>query len=98
MSVVNAQARDTGRIMNRLMWAIAVIIGGYFIAKYVPHYFVVTEESYGPYFWPRAGYLLLHIIGGLVAILIGPFQFWSKIRTNYRVSTMTIATRTFSGS
>jgi len=66
------------------LWIVALVIGAYFVLINVPDYVVLTEESYGPYFWPRAEYLLPHMLGGLVALLIGPLQFWPKIRNNYR--------------
>jgi uncharacterized membrane protein len=49
----------------------------------VPHFFVWSEESYGPYLWPRAAFLFPHVLGGLVAIVLGPFQFYLRIRTRY---------------
>jgi uncharacterized membrane protein len=47
------------------------------------HYLInPTPESFGR-FWPNRAWLLVHIIGGLAAILIGPFQFSSKIRRRF---------------
>ena len=54
-----------------------------FVAVNVPRYAIWSEASYGAYFWPRATVLLPHLMGGLVAIVIGPFQFWPRIRNNY---------------
>lgn len=65
------------------LWLLALVIGGYFVARNIPGYLILSEESYGPYYWPRAAYLLPHLLGGLVAIGIGPFQFWSRIRNNH---------------
>jgi uncharacterized membrane protein len=64
-------------------WAIVLSLLAYFICKYVPHYAVFTPESYGSDFWPRRGWLVPHIAGGLLAILIGPLQFWPKMRRDY---------------
>lgn len=44
---------------------------------------IVTEENYGTYFFPRAVWLFPHIVLGIIATLIGPFQFISKIRNKY---------------
>jgi uncharacterized membrane protein len=62
-----------------------VVLSGlaYFVAKNVPRYLVVTEESYGAYFWPKVGWLLPHVIGGVVAAILGPLQFVPKIRRDY---------------
>ena len=47
------------------------------------HYLIdVTPESFGR-FWPNRPWLVAHIIGGLAAILIGPFQFSTRIRPRY---------------
>lgn len=70
-------------ISKRVLWVLALGAGAWFVVNIVPGYFVFTEESYGPYFWPRASYLFPHIVGGLIAILIGPLQFWSKFRASY---------------
>lgn len=58
-------------------------IGLYFVVRYVPQYFVVAEASYGPYFWPRAGWLLPHVALSLLAIIIGPLQLWRRIRERH---------------
>jgi hypothetical protein len=50
---------------------------------FLPRFLVWSAESYGPIYWPRAGYLVPHMPGGLVAITIGPFQFWPRIRSQY---------------
>jgi predicted membrane protein DUF2306 len=62
---------------------IALSVGAFFVATRVPRYFVLTAQSYGPYFWPRSTWLLPHVLGGLLAILIGPLQFWARIRRDY---------------
>ena len=45
-------------------------------------YFDVSEISYGR-FWDRSGWLLTHVIGGSLALLVGPFQFWSGLRQRH---------------
>jgi hypothetical protein len=71
------------QILAGVVWAEALSVGAYFVLTYVPAYFVWSEESYGPYFWPRAGLLLPHVVAGLIAIVLGSFQFWPRIRTSY---------------
>lgn len=70
-------------LVSRALWIAVLAMGAWFVLDYVPKYFNYSETSYGPYFWPRAGYLLPHVIGGLVAIVIGPFQFWPRIRNTH---------------
>lgn len=74
--------RSISKILTLSLWALALAAGAYFVLSNVPEYFIWSEETYG-YYWPRAGYLLPHVLGGLVAIVIGPFQFWSRIRNTY---------------
>ncbi|HUF64740.1 MAG TPA: DUF2306 domain-containing protein [Gemmatimonadaceae bacterium] len=58
-------------------------VGGYFLLTRLPRYFVLAPESYGPYFWPRASWLLPHVVFGLIATLAGPFQFVARIRREH---------------
>jgi uncharacterized membrane protein len=39
-------------------------------------YFGFSEAHYGPYFWPRRWWLLLHIAGGVTALTVGLVQLW----------------------
>lgn len=43
-------------------------------------YFNYSSEVYSEYFWYRAPWLLVHVICGILATLIGPFQFIPAIR------------------
>lgn len=46
------------------------------------NYFRFTEDVFGRYWsvrWPLIG----HIAGGVLALVIGPFQFWKYLRTKY---------------
>jgi hypothetical protein len=70
-------------ILAWLGWAIALCLLAYFIERKVPRYFVFTPESYGSYFWPRVSWLFPHVAAGLLAVLIGPLQFWPKMRRDY---------------
>jgi len=66
-----------------MLSVIALLLMGYYVATSAFPYFIVTEESYGTYFFPRALWLLPHIIFSLVAIVVGPIQFIPQIRTKY---------------
>ena len=59
------------------------ILSVYFVWDKTPRYFVFTEQSYGPYFWPRANWVFVHVVFGILALLLGPFQFVPAIRNNY---------------
>src|SRR5690242_246609 len=78
----SADGISTSKILTWSLWAIALAAVAYFLVTNVPQYFIWSEETYG-FYWPRAGYLVPHILGGLIAITIGPFQFSRRIRTTY---------------
>lgn len=44
-----------------------------------------SESNYGEYYWFRAPWLFSHTLFGILATLIGPFQFIPAIRKNYPV-------------
>ena len=62
-----------------LAWTAIVIIAVGFVLKYVFHYYLnYNAAAFDPY-WPRRGGLLLHITGGMVALLTGPWQFFTGL-------------------
>lgn len=58
-----------------------------FVRKYVFFYYLhYTPAGFAEgaaNFWSLRGWLLMHITGGMVALLIGPFQFWTGFRMRY---------------
>ena len=71
------------RLLPRAAWIIVLGLTAFFLVTRVPRYLMLTEQSYGPYFWPRSNWVLPHVLGGLLAIMIGPLQFWARIRSDY---------------
>ncbi len=63
-----------------LAWTGIVVLAVGFVIKYVlfyyRHYDAASWESY----WPRRGWLFLHTSGGTLALLTGPWQFWTGLR------------------
>ena len=59
-----------------------ILICYYVITRAFPM-LIPTEEVYGSYFFPRVFWVFPHIVLGIVATIIGPFQFIPKIRNNY---------------
>jgi uncharacterized membrane protein len=52
----------------------------FFVIKYVFHYYLnYNPAGFAPY-WSRRAILLVHITSGMVALLIGPFQFSRRLR------------------
>lgn len=63
-----------------LAWAGVVSLAVLFVLKYVFFYFRRYDPvSFDPY-WPRRGWLFLHMNGGTLALLTGPMQFWTGLR------------------
>jgi uncharacterized membrane protein len=83
VSPTRAESDWRSRILGWSAWIVLLGLLAYFIGTHVPRFFVYTAQSYGNYFWPRASWLLPHVASGLVAILIGPMQFWSGMRRRH---------------
>jgi len=70
----------TRKTATVLAWTGIVALAVGFVIKYVlfyyRHYDAASFESY----WPRRVWLFLHINGGTLALLTGPWQFWTGLR------------------
>ena len=62
---------------------VVLLIAIYFIFNDALQYFIFTEESYGAYFWQRVNWVFPHVVCGIIALLIGPFQFSNGLRAKY---------------
>jgi uncharacterized membrane protein len=69
---------------SRLIWLLVIVLLAPVVLYYLWTrgivYFNFSKEVYTEYFWFRAPWLLVHVICGVVATLIGPFQFIPAIR------------------
>jgi hypothetical protein len=65
-----------------LGWAILFLLVLRFITRDVLRYFTFDETIFGR-FWPRRVWLAAHGVGGMLALLLGPFQFWPPFRQRY---------------
>src|SRR5438093_1004084 len=62
--------RGTGVVLSLAALGALVFVGGFAVPYFL-------SSSYGPpEYAPRRGWLLLHIVGGMVALLSGPIQLW----------------------
>src|SRR5215472_2569756 len=77
---LTAGKRFKSEFLTKFVWiALGVLIVG-FLGKYVLHYYLnYSPESFDPY-WSRRGWLLFHVSGGTLALLVGPWQFWTGLR------------------
>jgi hypothetical protein len=68
------------RAVNVIVVACLVALGArYLINDAIPFLTDVSSGTFGRY-WPRRVWLLTHIAGSGLALLVGPFQFWSGLR------------------
>jgi uncharacterized membrane protein len=66
-----------------LVWFVILSALAYFVIRNVPRYFVFTPKSYGEYFWSKASWLFPHVVCGVLAAVLGPLQFWPRLRRDY---------------
>ena len=59
-----------------------VVFAGKFIIKDALPYFGFEQETFGHY-WDFKWMLIGHISTGLLALVLGPFQFWKAFRNKY---------------
>jgi len=62
------------------------IIALYFVIDRVIPYSNFSIEQYGNYYWPNKWWLVGHLLGGMTALLIGPFQFSKNFRNKYLIT------------
>ena len=62
-----------------LAWTALALTGVYFLARDVPHYAVLTAESFGD-FWSKRATLIPHAFAAALAFLIGFLQFSTRLR------------------
>lgn len=67
-----------------LGWIVLIGFAGKFVFEALP-YFGLDQEVFGRY-WDFKWSLIGHISGGILALLIGPFQFWKALRDTYRMT------------
>lgn len=67
--------------MPRASWSTMLVLGAVtvltlcFVTLFALPYFTLDQQRFGAY-WPRRGWLLIHIVGGIVTLLVGPAQLW----------------------
>lgn len=79
LATASAGKSKVGKAFSILAWAAIVAIAVAFVLKYVFHYYLnYNAAAFDPY-WPRRAGLLLHITGGMVALLTAPWQFFTGL-------------------
>lgn len=78
-----APARPSARLPKVLALAAVLLVAAAFVLKYVFHYYLNYNIAGFGFYWDRRVTLLVHITSGMLAILIGPFQFSRRLRQRY---------------
>jgi uncharacterized membrane protein len=88
--LTSATTRTRNLAAKVLVSALILIAAVGFVLKYVFRYYMhydaaaFTDPMLGaPNYWAMRGWLLMHITGGMVALLTGPWQFWTGFRVRY---------------
>ena len=80
---VRPQPVTAGRLPKMLALGIVLLAALLFVLKYVFHYYLNYSPAGFALYWPKRVWLLMHITGGMVALLIGPFQFSQRLRQRH---------------
>ena len=77
------ESSDKTRPLVLIGWFAVLAFLAYFVIKNVPRYFIFTPQSYGAYYWAKASWLFPHVVSGVLAAVLGPLQFWPRLRRDY---------------
>lgn len=83
--------KRTSSFIAKLLGSAAILaVALFFVRRYVFRYYLhynqaaFTDPSLGaPNFWALRAWLLMHMTGGMVALLSGPWQFWTGFRARF---------------
>jgi len=89
--VVTSANKRTPNFAAKLLGSAAILaLAITFVLKYVFRYYLhysqaaFTDPLRGAAnYWVMRGWLLMHMTGGMVALLTGPWQFWTGFRARY---------------
>lgn len=72
------------KTLKPISLAILVLIALYFVIdRALPYFFKFNIEQYQDYYWTNKWWLVGHLLGGSLALIIGPFQFSTKFRNRF---------------
>jgi len=82
-SGVRTGSGTTQRVLTIVAWIGILTLAVGFVIKYVLFYYRHYDAASFDVYWPRRGWLFLHINGGTLALLMGPWQFWTGLRQRH---------------
>jgi hypothetical protein len=76
-------SRKTNKALTITAWTGVIALAVGFVFKYVLFYYRHYDAASLDSYWPRRAWLFLHINGGTLALLMGPWQFWTGLRQRH---------------
>ena len=73
----------TPRLWTAVAWSAVVVVAVYYVVAYASVYLFPGSASLARH-RTHTGLLLPHIVGGIVALLLGPLQFVPSIRQKHK--------------
>jgi hypothetical protein len=85
------ERRRTPYFSAKLLTSAAILVVAiFFVLRYVFRYYLHYNEAAftdplrgAANYWAMRGWLLMHMTGGMIALLTGPWQFWTGFRARY---------------
>ena len=75
-TVAAIASRNKSRAWIAVILGVAAGFAGWFIVRSAIPYIYVSPEQYGPYFWSRRWWLVVHVASGIIALAVGLVQLW----------------------
>jgi len=76
--------RQSSRAIKATFLGILFLIATYFVIdRAFPYFLNFSFEQYQDYYWPNKWWLVGHLLGGAVALILGPFQFSTTFRNRF---------------
>jgi uncharacterized membrane protein len=81
MSVQTAPTPD--RHGNKIL-ALATLVAFWFLDSYAFQYLTLERDRFGIY-WARREWIYVHVLAGMLALLLGPVQFWLGLNRREKI-------------
>lgn len=72
------------KTVKAIVLVVLVVVAVYFVIdRALPYLLKFNIEQYQDYYWPNKWWLVGHLLGGSLALIIGPFQFSTPFRNKF---------------
>ena len=69
----------TKTVLTVIAWGFVFAVALYYVFPDMLVFYSFDQVSYGPH-WDHAGWLFIHVAGGMLALFVGFIQFWTGLR------------------